>query len=99
MEGIAFRRQQPIGPFVVDFFCPNAKLIVEVDGGQHGEGDAMVRDARRTRWLESRGYSVLRFWNNDVLQNLEGVWQVIFNTIQVANPPPRPSPSRGEGEG
>jgi very-short-patch-repair endonuclease len=67
LAGFRFRRQHPLGPYVVDFFCAEAKLIVEVDGGQHADdGEA------RTRWLEARGYRVIRFWNNDVLANTEG---------------------------
>jgi very-short-patch-repair endonuclease len=64
-----FRRQQQIGPYIADFFCPRAKLIVEVDGGQHGEEEAMWYDWKRTKWLESRGYRVLRFWNVDVMKH------------------------------
>jgi very-short-patch-repair endonuclease len=97
MEGFSSRRQQPIGPYVGDFFCPTAKLVIEVDGGQHGDDGAVIQDGRRTRWLELRSYRVLRFWNNDVLQNLEGVWQFIYHAVIEADPPPQPSPSRGEG--
>jgi very-short-patch-repair endonuclease len=69
--GARFRRQQPIGPFVVDFVCLQARLIVELDGGQHlAEAEA---DARRTRFLEGQGYRVVRFWNHEVVENLEGV--------------------------
>jgi very-short-patch-repair endonuclease len=82
LDGFRFRRQQPIGPYIVDFFCPAAKLIIEVDGGQHATDQQ--RDDQRTRWLEARGYRVIRFWNNDVLENTEGVLQ----TIQQALPPP-----------
>jgi len=71
IDGFRFRRQQPIGPYFVDFFCPEAKLILELDGGQHTMREAA--DEARTEWLEARGYRVLRFWNNDVLQNSEGV--------------------------
>jgi very-short-patch-repair endonuclease len=71
LDGFRFRRQQPIGPYVVDFYCSDASLIVEVDGGQHDANQA--RDAVRTKWLEDQGYRVLRFWNNDVLANTEGV--------------------------
>ena len=66
-----FRRQQTIGPFFVDFVCLERRLVIELDGGQHasdGRGDAV-----RTQWLSSEGYAVIRFWNNDVLENLEGV--------------------------
>lgn len=71
IEGFRFRRQQPIGPYIVDFYCSDARLIVEVDGGQYS-ADA---DRERTRWLEERGYRVIRFWNNDVIDNIDGVLQ------------------------
>src|SRR5271154_6471755 len=70
LDGFRFRRQQPIGAFIVDFFCPAAALIIEVDGGQHD--DHAASDEARTRWLEARSYRVLRFWNNDVLANTDG---------------------------
>jgi very-short-patch-repair endonuclease len=78
LAGFRFRRQHPLGSYIVDFFCPEARLIVEVDGGQHGEENA--HDARRTEWLEARGYRVVRFWNNEVLSNTDGV----LTTILVA---------------
>ena len=59
-----------MGPYVVDFFCPEVKLVIELDGGQHADSS---RDLARTRWLEARGYRVIRFWNNEVLANTEGV--------------------------
>jgi very-short-patch-repair endonuclease len=71
LAGFRFRRQQPIGAYIVDFFCPEASLVIEIDGGQHDVNQA--RDAVRTRWLEAQGYRVIRFWNNDVLANTEGV--------------------------
>jgi very-short-patch-repair endonuclease len=93
LERYRFRRQHPMGPFVVDFFCPEAKLIIEVDGGQHAESAA---DEHRTRWLEARGYRVVRFWNNDVLANTEGVLLKILEALRAGSPS-LPSPSRGEG--
>lgn len=66
-----FRRQEPIGPYVVDFVCESARLIVELDGGQHA--DQQRADAARTAWLEAEGYRVLRFWNNEIFENLPGV--------------------------
>jgi very-short-patch-repair endonuclease len=69
MDGAKFRSQSPVGPYVADFLCAEAKLIVELDGGQHG----IEKDAARTKALEAAGYRVLRFWNNDVLANTEGV--------------------------
>jgi very-short-patch-repair endonuclease len=80
LDGFRFRRQQPMGPFVVDFFCPQASLIIEVDGGQHSDNE---RDDSRTRWLEARGYRVVRFWNNEVLSNTEGVLLAILEALRA----------------
>ena len=71
LDGHKFRRQHLIGPFIVDFVCLESRLVVEVDGGQHAS--AASGDAERTVWLESEGYRVLRFWNNEVLESTEGV--------------------------
>jgi very-short-patch-repair endonuclease len=85
----------PFGPYVVDFICIEAKLIVEADGGQHAEeADA---DRVRTQYFESVGYRVLRFWNNDVLQNLDGVLETIACGLAIKTPSPQPSP-QGESE-
>ena len=75
--GLRFRRQQPVGPYIADFFCAMAKLIVELDGGQHGEKRAVVYDENRTRWLAERGYRVMRFPNEDVFKNR----QIIVDAI------------------
>ena len=100
-----FRRQAQIGPYIADFVCFDAKLVVEVDGGQHAF-DA-ERDAVRTAWLKSRGFHVLRFWNHDVLLNREGVLRMIWEELWVqenllakptgtAEPPlPNPPPQGG----
>ena len=77
---VKFRRQQPIGPFIVDFVCFERRVIVEVDGGQHAE--QAPYDEHRTGWLEAQGYCVLRFWNNDVLANTEAVAQAIFDAVE-----------------
>jgi very-short-patch-repair endonuclease len=90
--GFRFRRQQPIGSYVADFFCARAKLIVELDGGQHGKDSHAIRDEVRTRWLDSQGYRVLRFWNNEVIQNLNGVLEGIEIALGAA-----PHPSRNCG--
>ena len=74
IAGYKFRRQATIGPFVVDFLCVEAMLIVELDGSQHSD----EVDASRTRFLEGRGYGVLRFWNNEVIENLDGVLAIIL---------------------
>jgi len=79
LDGFRFRRQSPIGPYVVDFVCPAAKLVVEVDGGQHSE----TADAERAGWLESNGYRVIRFWNNDVLENMDGVIEEIVRVLRA----------------
>jgi very-short-patch-repair endonuclease len=82
-EGIGFRRQVPIGPYVADFASHAARLVVEVDGGQHASSAAT--DTVRSDWLATRGYRVLRFWNNDVLSNLEGVLAEIGAAIDSTN--------------
>ena len=63
---VRFRRQQPIGPYIADFYCSVAKLIVELDGSQHGDAKEEIRDRKRTMWFQARGYCVLRFWNSDL---------------------------------
>ena len=90
--GFKFKRQQPLGNYIVDFVCFEAKVIVEVDGGQHnGSVDDMERDA----WLESQGFLVLRFWNNDVLRNLDGV---LARILEVVVPSPSVPPPQGGRE-
>jgi very-short-patch-repair endonuclease len=81
ISGSHFRRQVPIGPYVADFACMAARLIVEVDGSQHGRDDLLKRDEARTRWLEAEGYRVLRFWNNDLTTNMDGVLEAIYAAI------------------
>ena len=76
-NGYKFRFQHPVPPYVVDFACVERRLVIEVDGGQHG----VATDARRTAFLEAHGYTVIRFWNNDVLGNLEGVYEVILAAL------------------
>ena len=100
-EAFKFRRQVPIGPYVADLICFEARLVVEVDGGQHaGSG----RDATRDRWLAENGFRVTRFWNNEVLSNLEGVLMVLTAELnRTPHPTSRlrstsPSPARGEGK-
>lgn len=93
-----FRRQMPLGPWVVDFVSFEHMLVIEADGGQHAES---TRDRIRDADLHKRGFRILRFWNNDILGNADGVLQQILNTIEQSPSPrglwPRPSPTRGEG--
>jgi very-short-patch-repair endonuclease len=77
---VRFRRQHPIPPYIVDFYAPQIKLIIEVDGGQHMEQKEY--DRQRTTYLESKGYQVLRFWNNEVLQDLNAVVIAIEEIIR-----------------
>jgi len=79
LAGYKFRRQRPVGPYVVDFICESARVIVELDGGQHA--DQRRYDDNRDRYLRDRGYSVLRFWNNDVLQNMDGVLEAALRKL------------------
>ena len=96
LGGYKFVRQEPIGQYVVDFVCREKRLVVEVDGGQHAESR---RDAVRDRWLAQHHYRVLRFWNNEVLEYIEGVWEMIFAAASAAAPPhPDLLPARGEKE-
>jgi len=78
LGGLRFRRQHPIGPFIVDFFCPEKNLIVEVDGEQHAFNQHRISDAERTRWLEAQGHLVVRFWTNEVMSELNGVCEAIL---------------------
>jgi len=78
LSGFRFRRQAPIGPFTADFFCPKARLVVEVDGGVHSEEDRMRRDYERTLWLEAHGCRVIRVWNRDVFQRPDEIADAIY---------------------
>jgi len=90
LEGYRYRRQYPIGRFIVDFACTQHRLIVEADGGQHADSEP---DRRRTANLEQEGWRVLRFWNNDVHSNLEAVLMMIVDALR-ADPSPRPRCAR-----
>ena len=78
---VQFRRQHPVGGYIVDFYCAKAKLVVELDGSQHFDETGLVRDAIRSQYLESLGLHVLRFSNTDIHRNLRGVCQAIDNTV------------------
>ena len=94
LDGEKFRRQQPIGPYVVDFVHFGARLIVEADGGQHNESQT---DPLRDAWLRAQGFEVMRFWNNEIIGNPEGVLEAIIAAVAERPLSPGPSPARGEG--
>ena len=96
LEGMKFRRQHPVGPYFVDFYCAEARLVVEVDGSQHLD-DARY-DERRTCALEARGLRVLRFWNDDVLARTDEVLEAIAAALRVPHPALRAVPLPASGE-
>ncbi len=81
LGGHKFRRQQPLGPFIVDFVCLEARLVVEVDGGQHNHEGTVVYDAKRTAWLQNQKFRVLRFWDHEVLKQLDSVCDAIEKAL------------------
>jgi len=88
LPGFKFRRQYPITPYIVDFACLAAMLVIELDGSQHSP----LTDAPRTRFIESKGFTVLRFWDNDALLQTDAVVEAIWNACRSAAPHPNPSP-------
>ncbi len=80
--GVRIRRQTPIGPYIVDFACLSRRLIIEVDGGQHATDPIVRKDADRTEWLQSQRYRVIRFWNSDISENLDGVLETIQSALE-----------------
>ena len=84
IPGLRFRRQTPVGPYIVDFFCPQQRLIVEVDGDQHAYEVGAAHDARRDAWLRSLGYVVVRVGNRDVMSNVDGVCETIIAATKQA---------------
>ena len=83
LMGLSFRRQMPVAGYIVDFACPNHRLIVEIDGSQHALDAALGYDANRTARLEEDGWTVLRFWNDEVLKDIDGVCRHILATIDM----------------
>ncbi|MGV8074636.1 MAG: endonuclease domain-containing protein [Syntrophobacteraceae bacterium] len=90
LAGYKFRRQHPIGPFIVDFVCRESWLIVELDGGQHAS--QVEEDRNRTAYLAAQGFRVVRFWNNQVLSDIQSVLTVIHGALASDSPSPQPSP-------
>jgi very-short-patch-repair endonuclease len=98
LGGVKFRRQHPLGAYILDFVSLEARLVIELDGGQHADEARAAHDRRRTRYLEDEGFIVLRFWNNDVTENLMGVLETILTTLASRPSPPTPlSRTRARG--
>ena len=96
IEGIKFRRQQPVEDYIVDFLSFSPKLVIELDGSQHA--DSQHYDEHRDACLRMNGFKVLRFWNNEIFENIEGVLEVIRrHLIEVTSPTPQPPPAKGGG--
>ena len=102
--GATFRRQHPLGRYVIDFYAPSLKLAIECDGGQHAQPQNKLHDGARTAWLERRDVLVLRYWNNDIVSNIDGVVQDIASVIAkrkqtlTEKTTPRHPPLSGEGD-
>jgi len=92
IEGIKFRRQEPLGRFILDFVSYDRKIVIEVDGGQHNLDKD--KDRARDRWLKSQGYEVIRFWDHDVLENKDVVLEVIREKLLTPHPDPLPQGER-----
>lgn len=92
VAGVKFRRQEPIGNYIVDFISVEKKLIIEVDGSQHLTDEGMIDDMKRTKWLQEQGYTMLRFYNNEVLKDINAVVEFIYATLTHS-----PSP-KGRGK-
>jgi very-short-patch-repair endonuclease len=92
LEGLKFRRQEPIGKYIADFACHEKRMVIEVDGRQHSTNKE--RDRERDNWFKEQGYKVLRFWNNKVLTNIAGVLEVIRENC-LSHPPLNPLPIKG----
>ena len=101
LGGFKFVRQEPVGPYTVDFLCREKRVVIEIDGGQHANQE---RDKIRDQWLTEHNYQVLQFWNNDVEKNIEGVLETILEVLRSGAPPhpvlavgeDRPLPAGGE---
>jgi very-short-patch-repair endonuclease len=96
MRGARFRRQHPIGPYIADFACISSKLVVEVDGATHATPEELAYDARRTKYLESEGWTVIRVNNLDVYENMDGVWLAIAAQLAPPSRSARHLPTHGE---
>jgi very-short-patch-repair endonuclease len=99
LEATHFRRQVPIGPFVADFACLKRRLIIEVDGDQHGTDDALAYDARRDAYLKREGFGLLRFSNREIMTEIDAVLDTVHAALVATTPTPYPSPQGGGDSG
>ena len=81
-KNLKFKRQVPVGNYVADFLCEEKKLVIEIDGGQHNEAENIIKDNKRTKYFESEGYNVIRFWNNEITENLSGVYDKLSKIVE-----------------
>jgi very-short-patch-repair endonuclease len=97
LQGLKFRRQHGIGPYIVDFYRPEQSLVIEVDGDSHADADQVVKDRQREQYLQSLGLRIIRYINDDIVKNLDGVLEDLAERLSSKSTPPRPSlPRRGE---
>jgi very-short-patch-repair endonuclease len=91
LQGLKFRRQHGIGPYIVDFYCPEQSLVIEVDGDSHADADQVVKDRQREQYLQSLGLRIIRYINDDILKNLDGVLENLAERLLSKSTSPRPS--------
>ena len=91
LQGLKFRRQHGIGPYIVDFYCPEQSLVIEVDGDSHADADQILKDRQRAKYLQSLGLHVIRYINDDILKNLDGVMEDLAKRLSSGSTSPRPS--------
>ena len=91
LQGLKFRRQHGIGPYIVDFYCPEQSLVIEVDGDSHADADQILKDRQRAKYLQSLGLHVIRYVNDDILKNLDGVMEDLAKRLSSGSTSPRPS--------
>ena len=91
LQGLKFRRQHGIGPYIVDFYCPEQSLVIEVDGDSHADADQMLKDQLRDRYFQSLGLRVIRYFKDDMMKNLDGVLEDVAKRLSSGSTSPRPS--------
>ena len=99
LQGLKFRRQHGIGPYIVDFYCPEQSLVIEVDGDSHADANQILKDRQREKYLQSLGLHVIRYINDDILKNLDGVMEDLAERLSPRSTSPRPSLRRRGEEG